>query len=253
MLHSSMLAARSYECPACGGLVREAARICSYCRTPIATIRCGRCFTMNVPEAMHCMSCGAELGLEPISQDLCADARCPHCADQRLDSFLGPDGTIFDCGQCGGQFVSVDVLHAMVHRYENVGSDTPRQYRAGNPISEPLKYIHCPICRDLMLRRNFGQVSGVVVDVCAKHGTWFDIGELAHILEFVGDGGLQRAAAIDAREQERLQSHRLDTFTQHSGAAVPELQFSDRSMVIRWDEMRDAALDFVSWVRSQFK
>jgi Zn-finger nucleic acid-binding protein len=141
----------------------------------------------------------------------------------------------------------------MVRRYESVVSDTPRHYRAGNPISEPLKYIHCPICRDLMLRRNFGQVSGVVVDVCAKHGTWFDIGELAHILEFVGDGGLQRTAAMDAREQERVQTHRLDTFAQRSGAALPELQFSDRSIVIRWDEMRDAAVDFVGWVRSQLK
>ena len=62
-----MLVARSYECPACGGLVREAARVCNYCQTPIATIRCSNCLTMNVPEAQHCMSCGAELGLEPIN------------------------------------------------------------------------------------------------------------------------------------------------------------------------------------------
>lgn len=251
MLCSSMLAARSYECPACGGLVREAARICGYCRTPVATIRCGRCFTMNVPEAMHCMSCGTELGLQPISQELCDDTRCPHCADQRLDSFVGPDGTIFDCAQCGGQFVSADVLHAMIRRYENVGRDISRQYRAGNPIKEPLKYIHCPVCRDLMLRRNFGQVSGVVVDVCAKHGTWFDIGELAHILEFVGDGGLQPAASLDARTggfQARPCHNPM-----FSGAALPTLHFSHQPTVFQWDEMREAALDFVRWVKSQLK
>jgi Zn-finger nucleic acid-binding protein len=248
-----MLAARSYECPACGGLVREAVRICNYCRTPIATIRCGRCFTMNVPEAMHCMSCGAELGLEPVSNELCIDAPCPHCAIQRLDSFLGADGSILDCAQCGGQFVSVDVLHAMVRRHQSVGLDAPRRYRAANPAREPLKYIHCPICRDLMLRRNFGQISGVVVDVCAKHGTWFDIGELARILEFVGDGGLQRSASLAEQEQERVRLNRHDAFTQPSGTTLSELQFSDQSAVIRWDEMRDAALDFVRWVRSQLK
>ena len=38
-------------------------------------------------------------------------------------------------------------------------------------------------------RRNFGGTSGVVVDVCHAHGTWFDAGELVKVLAFVESGG----------------------------------------------------------------
>jgi Zn-finger nucleic acid-binding protein len=44
-----------------------------------------------------------------------------------------------------------------------------------------------------MQRRNFGKTSGVIVDVCAQHGTWFDPGELSRVLAFVEAGGLAEA------------------------------------------------------------
>lgn len=229
--------------------MREAARVCGYCRTPIATIRCGRCFTMNVPEAHHCMYCGAELGLQPLTVESGAEMNCPRCPTQRLDAFRSEDGTILDCARCGGQFVSVDVLHAMVRHHENVELGSPHRYRASNPIKEPVKYIPCPFCGELMLRRNFGRVSGVVVDVCARHGTWFDVGELAGILAFVGNGGLQRSAALAVEEQKRS----ITAGAERSASAWPGLRFSDQSAPVTWDDMRDAALAFAKWVRSQLR
>jgi hypothetical protein len=41
-----------------------------------------------------------------------------------------------------------------------------------------------------MNRKNFGAHSGIIVDVCREHGTWFDGDELAAALEFVRAGGL---------------------------------------------------------------
>jgi hypothetical protein len=52
-----------------------------------------------------------------------------------------------------------------------------------------------------MNRKNFAQSSGVVLDVCGKHGIWLDRGELERILGFVSGGGLARSRA---RESERL-------------------------------------------------
>jgi hypothetical protein len=46
-----------------------------------------------------------------------------------------------------------------------------------------------------MARMIFGQRSGVVVDVCRAHGTWFDAGELDAVLEFVRFGGLEHDVA----------------------------------------------------------
>jgi Zn-finger nucleic acid-binding protein len=44
-----------------------------------------------------------------------------------------------------------------------------------------------------MLRKNFRESSGVIVDVCAAHGVWFDRGELATILAFASSGALAKA------------------------------------------------------------
>jgi hypothetical protein len=42
-----------------------------------------------------------------------------------------------------------------------------------------------------MTPMNFGKRSGVVVDACRDHGTWFDAGELAAVLDFVRAGGIE--------------------------------------------------------------
>jgi len=44
-----------------------------------------------------------------------------------------------------------------------------------------------------MNRKNFGRISGVLIDECNKHGVWLDAGELAKIQHFIADGGLDRA------------------------------------------------------------
>jgi len=52
-----------------------------------------------------------------------------------------------------------------------------------------------------MLRRNFGGQSGIIVDVCAVHGVWFDRGELPRVLEFVERGGLELERRRKAEEE----------------------------------------------------
>ncbi len=245
-----MIAARCYECPACGGLVREAARVCNYCGTPIATIRCGECLTMNVPEAQHCMSCGTELGLQPITVEESVGSVCPRCKSGELDAFANQDGTLFDCGRCGGQFVAADVLHAMIRRHQSVPIETPHRLRAGNPIHDPVTYIPCPFCRDLMLRHNFGKVSGIIVDDCAKHGTWFDVGELARVLSFVSAGGLQRTAEVQAEEHHRVS---VAEISHPSPSSWERVNLEAHPSPITWADMVESAQAFVDWIRQRFR
>ena len=51
-----------------------------------------------------------------------------------------------------------------------------------------------------MNRTVFGKSSGVIVDVCKDHGTWFDARELTASIAFVERGGL---AVVEKRERER--------------------------------------------------
>ena len=45
----------------------------------------------------------------------------------------------------------------------------------------------------MMLRRNFLETSGVIVDVCSAHGVWFDRGELTMVFAFASTGELAKA------------------------------------------------------------
>jgi Zn-finger nucleic acid-binding protein len=56
-----------------------------------------------------------------------------------------------------------------------------------------------------MNRINFARCSGVIVDLCKGHGTWFDRDELSRIVEFIRGGGLE---ASRAREKAEIKEER---------------------------------------------
>lgn len=199
-----MSEAGAYQCPVCGAFARDQERACRHCSTVLATLRCGHCFELSFPDDLHCRGCGAELGLGPLAEQsrlVCPDCRLP------LDAFSAESGTLHACVRCGGQLVSHGLLRALLEKREVLGQavasvvDAPR----GNPLTSPVRYRACPACSQLMHRRNFGSTSGIVIDVCSLHGSFFDAGELPRVLEFVRRGGLQRAKA----EQQSKRPERL--------------------------------------------
>jgi len=113
-----------------------------------------------------------------------------------------------ECGACKGVWTDVETLNAirsnslkLAETDASTGPETkPVQFA---PDVENIQYLPCPVCQKLMNRVNFGGISGVIVDVCRGHGTWFDPGELQHIVEFIRSGGIDAARR---REQESLKA-----------------------------------------------
>jgi Zn-finger nucleic acid-binding protein len=58
-------------------------------------------------------------------------------------------------------------------------------------------------------RINFARCSGVIVDICKGHGSWFDCDELSRIIKFIRGGGLEVSRAREKAqiEEERRQLH----------------------------------------------
>jgi Zn-finger nucleic acid-binding protein len=168
---------------------------------------------MNVPEAVHCSGCGRDLGLEPLGQP--DELLCPDCGIP-FEAFSGGPGLLHDCPKCGGQLVEHALLRELLERREVYGRLAPRQAPRQNPLLQPVRYVPCPACGALMNRKNFGQTSGVIVDVCQKHGIWFDPGELPRVLAFVETGGLERAR----RRSEELQRKRRQNQVHDAGATL---------------------------------
>lgn len=88
-----------------------------------------------------------------------------------------------------------------------------------------LVYMSCPSCGGPMVRKNFEKVSGIMVDSCPAHGTWFDAGELAAALQFLEAGGRRRRAEFEAREaahiaEEKRRTRRIEARTVRYGGYV---------------------------------
>jgi Zn-finger nucleic acid-binding protein len=192
--------ARALVCPSCGAGVDEGARRCAHCDAPIATVRCAACFLMNARDSAHCSGCGRELGLEPTPRD--GTLACPDCRVPLSAFECGSAGLLHDCGRCGGQFVEVAALRDLIEHHDRLDVGLARARTAPVRADTRVRYVACPVCGSMMNRRNFGGGSGVVVDVCVRHGTWFDAGELPRVLAFVESGGLTRARQRDTAERE---------------------------------------------------
>lgn len=132
--------------------------------------------------------------------------------------------------------VTHDLLRALIEEREALGravaalAEAPR----GNPLDSAVRYRGCPICRDMMNRKNFGGTSGIIVDVCAKHGTFFDAGELPRVLAYVRRGGLAKAQAT-LRQQTKAPT------SSGAGAALTDVHVAGHKLA---DELMDL-LDFV--------
>ena len=227
--------------------MNEQARLCPYCRSPVATVRCANCYHMNVPDAVHCSGCGRNLGLEPLGES--DQLRCPDCAVQ-FEAFSAGPGLLHDCPRCGGQFVEHALLHELLERREVYGRAAPRRMASSNPLEQPVRYVPCPSCGALMNRKNFGQTSGVIVDVCQQHGVWFDPGELPRVLAFVESGGLERARRRDEERRHRQRQEQL----QSGGATMATVTATNSTHVTGetdlLDDLADAGIALVGFVAS---
>ncbi|AUX24005.1 hypothetical protein SOCEGT47_045360 [Sorangium cellulosum] len=162
-------------------------------------LRCGGCYLANAPDAERCAGCGHELGLEPIAEP--DTRRCLDC-DEPFAVFRAPAGLLRDCRRCGGQLVEHALLRDLLSHRESYGASAPRP-PPRQRVDVRVRYVRCPICGDVMNRKNFAGKSGVIVDICREHGTWFDRGELPELLSFAASGGTARARQEQLEEEAR--------------------------------------------------
>ncbi len=208
--------ALTFNCSVCGAPAHGGDFSCRYCGAGIATVRCSRCFQMNMAHAQHCSGCGVELGL--IVESALQDRTCCDCHSP-LEVMVEPAGSLLNCRKCGGQFVEHALLRSLLEAHEPLGQafpDSPYQ-RPSKALAERVHYRPCSVCEQRMNRRNFGGASGVIVDVCARHGTWFDAGELPQVLAFVKSGGLIRERAREQERQREARAHERERQRASSG------------------------------------
>jgi Zn-finger nucleic acid-binding protein len=196
------------RCSACGAVAREEDESCDYCGSAIQPrdrrggLICPECMARNLEDARFCLACGVAFSPQDVAHDV-GELRCPGCEKWMCVSEVG-GLVVQECPKCHGLWAAEDVFDSLVDRATSVA----RERALGGPVSRPrvdganpaarsVEYRRCPVCDDLMVRRNFRRRSGVIIDRCHSHGTWLDAHELEQIAGFVLSG---RAAEADRAE-----------------------------------------------------
>jgi Zn-finger nucleic acid-binding protein len=143
-----------------------------------------------------------------------------------MNSTLIGATTLRQCLKCDGLWVDVRSFEKICADHEQQSAVLGAASTAAAHTSKPdkVKYVPCPECSQLMNRINFARCSGVVVDVCKQHGTWFDRDELSSIVEFIRGGGMNSARAKErieiAEERERLRQEQITLASRKSSTVI---------------------------------
>jgi len=204
------------RCSSCGAPREETAPACRFCgaeftlhERDLDTI-CPGCMARVSGQARFCHHCGTPvLGAQASAGE--SGYRCPACPGGHplVSRRLGrANVAIFDCSACGGLWVEREIFEVLADRARS--GQLPEGFGGGAPATEPhpsepqqlqpLHYRPCVICGALMNRRNYGRKSGVIVDLCARHGVWFDLHELDRLLRWVREGGEARTEKLQQEE-----------------------------------------------------
>lgn len=203
--------AATLNCLMCGAPSRSDAAKCEHCGARLATVACPSCFGMIFQGSRFCPHCGT--GVETTGPRK-TELPCPSCKKKTLERKELGETAVNECPDCHGLWIGVECFERLCADREKQSAVLGMPGEAAAPgranLDLKVRYVPCPVCEALMHRMNFAKCSGVIIDVCKGHGSWFDRDELRHIVEFIHAGGLDQAREKEKREAEAAM-RRLET------------------------------------------
>lgn len=202
-------------CKACGAGVPVDAAACAYCGGRLELPKpagsegagerrtfCTRCGTMYPSDDARCPRCPPASGED-------RGGTCPRCAAALAPEAMGTV-TVDRCTACRGLwFDGNEVEHVIDATTEGIPREEAHRLRRALPPSdlpvEKVRYLRCVRCAEPMSRRIVAKGTGIIVDICAPHGVWFDTDEFRRFATWCAAGGLEvlRHDGIAAAEARR--------------------------------------------------
>lgn len=193
----------SWQCRNCGAALAPDATSCHYCASPVGTVRCEQCFQVGRAGAEFCTRCGRRM--LALTDSAATNRPCPACRRPLVSGRAG-DVPLASCETCGSVWLDREVFARVCRERETQAAMLVgpwMQPRQAGTSDQPAghRYRPCPVCRNLMNRSNFAKYSGLILDTCRDHGTFFDPRELPALVHFIQGGGMDR---MREREREAL-------------------------------------------------
>lgn len=225
--------AAALACPQCGANVKTGDSNCEFCQAALLVKACPRCFARIFHGAKHCNLCGCQVEV-PASAHADGTAKqlvCPRCSSGRaMVARLVGDTLLDECPECHGTWLDAGAVDRLVSERRQVS--TQAVLGMGGPAAANVPkltppgrvYLKCPECETVMNRTNFAMRSGIIVDTCKVHGTWFDVAELPQVVAFVMNGGVEASnKATLRRAEEKLRRERAKVRVAQQAASHVDL------------------------------
>jgi Zn-finger nucleic acid-binding protein len=230
----------------CGAPATTDATRCEHCGARLGTVACPSCFGIMFLGQKFCPHCGAKADRQEESAPS-KPQPCPRCRTTNLEAVVIGGSNLRECPHCEGIWTDAETLRQICADREQqsavLGMATHLPPNDGVEMEQQIRYLPCPVCGDLMNRVNFANYSNVIVDVCRLHGTWFDRDELRRIVEFIRDGGLDKARA---REMANLkEDRRLAALKDHAAMPAQAYDFNDHVRHCAVYEVAQAVIDML--------
>jgi len=222
--------AKLVRCGSCGGSRGDGLN-CEFCNARFSTIdkgwgsMCPGCFCRLPNDAAFCVDCGIKINPQKLDA-VRSDMPCPRCTAPLQKRTLEGLG-IFECAGCAGLWLPADTFECICKNKEamtavarGAGMTGAKRMRFEMSSEEKVKYIPCPACKSLMNRRNFGGISGVIMDTCRHCGVWLDDKELGLIVRFIDAGGMDKSRDAEKRHREHTEKMRTKVPPSLSGAPM---------------------------------
>jgi Zn-finger nucleic acid-binding protein len=112
-----------------------------------------------------------------------AVTRCPRCGHQPLEPRDVGSTRLQACLGCGGVWLDNDSAAALIESLDPEVRELASRatLNARVPVATDAA-LTCPVCEGAMELRRF-TTAKVRLDICQKHGTWFDRFELARLVD----------------------------------------------------------------------
>ncbi|HSQ62324.1 MAG TPA: zf-TFIIB domain-containing protein [Polyangiaceae bacterium] len=179
--------ATSEQCPTCGGPLPAGSgdeTVCSFCGARVSRKPPAPKVVERVVERVVIV----ERGEGPTGR---SSLVCPRCSEALFEG-KAQDTELFGCGKCGGVWLDNLGSQRLVNALDQgVLAMGDRAAAVGTAQTNTSASAACPVCREALARKTF---SGVEIDVCTAHGTWFDRGEMRRVANEVQSARIAAAA-----------------------------------------------------------
>jgi Zn-finger nucleic acid-binding protein len=108
---------------------------------------------------------------------------CPRCGEPLFEGRTASGVVLEGCGECGGIWLENASARRALETFDralNALSTQASTHAKREPAVTPR--VSCPACATPMGRTRIASTN-IDLDTCAAHGTWFDRGELAAVLD----------------------------------------------------------------------